>query len=565
MLDELAALAGIRGHAHDTSLFAKAAGLVRSAGVESDGDLAPLLAAPPPGTDPDVLRQLRYMYEAGGWVLVESAIADLPADLRWLLESDAVTIAQLAVLHVALGVTSAPDLHEAVRRGSVREVAGLGERAEAAIARALPTLRASIPRVPLGRATSMAEPILARLRALPGVVWAEPAGSLRRGQDTVGDIEIVASTTAPDAAFDALVADSPDAKCLHRGRERLYLRIDRVQVGIRCPDPGVAGAVLLSMTGTPAHLEQLRDLAATTGQRLGPDGLVSAAGDARVAGTEEAIYAGLGLPWIPPEIRHGDEEVTRARTGALVPLLRGGDIRGDLHMHTVYSDGRDTVAAMVEASVALGYEYMAITDHSPHSAASRNLSADSVKRQADEIAGLRERFPQIAILHGCEVDILADGRLDFSDRILEQFDIVLASLHESLGHSPARLLDRYTAAVRHPLVNIVTHPSNRLVPHRSGYEIDFERLFAEAVATGTALEVDGAPMHLDMDGALARRAVAAGATIVVDSDSHRAEMLGRQMQLGLTTARRGWVEPRHVVNTRPLAGVRAFVAAKRSR
>ena len=357
------------------------------------------------------------------------------------------------------------------------------------------------------------------LRAQPGVAWAEAAGSLRRGQDTVGDIEIVAPASSPAQALDAVLAETADARCLHRARARLHLRVDRVQVGVRCPAPGIGGAVLLNATGAPAHLEQLRALALRRGRRLEPTGsssVTTASGSAR---PRKRSTRALDLPWIPPEIRHGDEELQRARSGSLPPLVSRAQMRGDLHMHTEYSDGRDTVAAMVDEAAALGYEYIAITDHSPHSAASRSLSADSVKRQADEIAALRERVPQMAILHGCEVDILADGRLDFSDRILEQFDIVLASLHEGLGHSPAQLLKRYMAAVRHPLVNIVTHPSNRLVPHRPGYEIDYDRLFAEPIATGTALEVDGAPMHLDMDGALTRRAVAAGVTLVIDSDA----------------------------------------------
>jgi DNA polymerase (family 10) len=219
---------------------------------------------------------------------------------------------------------------------------------------------------------------------------------------------------------------------------------------------------------------------------------------------------------------------------------------------------------MVSAGRALGYDYVAITDHSQRSAASRNLTTDGVKRQADEIAALREKYPDIAILHGCEVDIMPDGRLDFPDKVLERFDIVLASLHDSAGHSPERLQERYEAAMHHPLVSLITHPSNRTLPHKPGYPLDYDRLFETAARTGTAVEVDGAPAHLDLNGALARRAVAAGAVLTVDSDCHRADALGRQMQLGVITARRGWVEPRHVLNTRPLEEVRAAIARKRT-
>ncbi len=505
------------------------------------------------------------MFEAGGWVLLESAIADLPVDLRWLFESGALTIEQLAALHGALGVTTAADLRAAVRREAVRNVPGLDVAVESAIAAALPTLRASVPRVPLGRAMTIAYPFLSRLRELPGVEWAELAGSVRRGEDMVGDIEMVAA--APDAAsvFDALLQLADIARCLHRGPRRLYLLTDRAQVGIRCPAPDRAGAALLYLTGTGAHFDGLSSLASNRGWTLEPEGLTREAGSPRLSESEEQIYSALDLPCIPPEIRNGDDEIAAAQQGTLPTLIARTDIRGDLHMHTDFSDGRDTVEAMVEACVSLGYEYLAITDHSPHSASSRNLSTDSVKRQAEDIARLRERYPQVAILHGCEVDILPDGRLDFSDRVLERLDIVLVSLHDGAGHSPERLLQRYLDAMRHPLVTLITHPTNRLLPHRAGYDIDYDRLFAAAVETRTVLEIDGAPAHLDLHGALARRAVAAGATVAVDSDCHRAEMLQLQMQLGITTARRGWVEPRHVLNTKPIHEIRGLIAAKRAR
>jgi DNA polymerase (family 10) len=283
-------------------------------------------------------------------------------------------------------------------------------------------------------------------------------------------------------------------------------------------------------------------------------------------GTHEVeIYNALDLLWIPPEIRTGDDELAAAEAGTLPTLISRADIRGDLHMHTKYSDGRDTVEAMVQTAVALGYEYLAITDHSPHSAASRNLSVEDVRRQADEIASVRERYPQITILHGCEVDILRDGRLDFTEKILERFDIVLASLHDRANQGPEQLLRRYLDAMRHPLVTIITHPSNRLVPHRAGYPLDYDQLFAAAVETGTVVEVDGAPSHLDLDGTLARRAMLAGALIAIDSDSHRADALDRQMEFGLKIARRGWLEPRHVLNTRPIHEIRTLIAGKRGR
>lgn len=494
---------------------------------------------------------------------MESAIADLPADLRWLFESGAVTVEQLAVLHQALGVTSASDLAAAVAEHAVRDVEGLNELIEAAIAGALPDLRRAVPRITLGRAVTLIRPILKQLRSTSGVVWASPGGSLRRGQDTVGDIEIVAATTNPADAIGELLRLPVVVRSLHRSDRRLYLLVERVQVGVRLPEPSNAGAALLQVTGSAAHLAALSAHASNTKWRLTKDGLRSADGALRPSATEEELYNALNLPFIPPEIRNGEEEILAAKSGALPTLLSRADIHGDLHMHTDFSDGRDTVEAMVQMCRGLGYEYIAITDHSPHSAASRNLSVESIARQGEEIARLREQYPDIAILHGCEVDILPDGRLDFPDRILERLDIVLASLHERAGQSGEHLLRRYSAAMKHPLVTLITHPTNRLVPRRPGYDLDYDALFEMAVETRTILEIDGSPAHLDLDGALSRRAIAAGAMMAVDSDCHRADLLDMQMDLGVTTARRGWVERRHVVNTRSLVEIRAVIAAKR--
>ncbi len=340
--------------------------------------------------------------------------------------------------------------------------------------------------------------------------------------------------------------------------------MDRMTVGVRFPALDEAGAALLYLTGSIPHIAQLRDRARERGYALTAAGLSNGNGR-RVADTEAAIYEALDLPFIPPEVRNGTDEIEAASDGTLPRLVERGDIAGDLHMHTHYSDGRDSVDQMAAACAALGYRYMAITDHSPSSAASRNLSLDTLGRQADEIAAAREAHPDITILQGVEVDILPDGKLDFPDKVLQRLDIVLASLHDGHGHSPDRLLSRYESAMRHPLVTIVTHPSNRMIPFRAGYELDYDRFFDLAIETGTIVEVDGAPAHLDMNGELARRAIRAGALISIDSDSHRADTLGRQMDLGVTTARRGWVEARHVVNTRTTDELRPLLARKRHR
>ena len=552
----------MRGDSAEAALWARAVDLVREHRIETDADTGPLFDNPPPGSDPEILKRLRQMYEAGGWVLVESAIADLPADLRWLFESGAVTIEQLGALHRELGITSIADLVDAVREQRLRALPGLDADVEAAVAVALPALRARVARIPLGRAVALAETLIEPLREA-GVAWAVPVGSLRRGQDMVGDIEVLAPTEQPAAAIDAILALPGSSHILHRGERRLYVLADSVQIGVRLPEPSNAGADLLHLTGSQAHFEALQAYAAKSGWTLKADGLRGRDGALVPAAAEADIYSALGLPLIPPEIRNGEEEIELASRGALPALVSRDDIRGDLHMHSTWSDGRDPIEAMVAECRRLGYEYIAITDHSPHSAASRNLTLDGVKKQAEEIAELRDQYPEITILHGCEVDILPDGRLDFPDKVLERLDIVLASLHERAGHDPDQLMKRYALAMKHPLVTLITHPTNRIVPTRRGYDLEYDRLFELAVETGTVVEIDGAPSHLDLDGALARRAIAAGATVSIDSDCHRSDMLDRQMDLGIITARRGWVEPRHVLNARSLADVRAAVAAKR--
>jgi DNA polymerase (family 10) len=322
---------------------------------------------------------------------------------------------------------------------------------------------------------------------------------------------------------------------------------------------------MLWHTGSRRHNDQLSTRAARFGFRFANGELANPSRIGLEAGSEPLVYRHLGLPYIPPELREGGGEIEAAERGSLPELVGDMHIRGDLHMHSTWSDGRDTIAAMAAAAQHLGYEYIAITDHSQRAFSSRKLALDDIGRQREELAAIRTRLPGLTILHGVEVDILKDGSLDFEDEVLAGFDIVLASLHDHGGQPARELMARYLRAIQHPLVNIITHPANRTPAHSSGYDLDFDTLFAAAQATGTAMEVDGAPGHLDMDGALARRAAAAGVTIVIDSDCHRADALGRQMRFGVGTARRGWLEPRHVLNTGSIEQVRAFIAAKRRR
>jgi DNA polymerase (family X) len=400
----------------------------------------------------------------------------------------------------------------------------------------------------LGRAWDLLDALVPVLVSCPGVDAVEPAGDVRRFESIVSGVVLVVRAADPERAIDALIRRPELNDVVERTPRRLVARFRTAEVDVRVAPPDEYGTVLFTTTGTAAHVSAIR-------QRSAP-GFDAAEAD---------VYQRAGLPFIAPELREGGEEIEAAHAGRLPALVTRTDIRGDLHMHTTFSDGRDSLREMVSACRALGYEYIAITDHSFTSAASRTVSADQLAIQRDEIEQLRGEFKDIAILHGAEVDILPNGRLDFSDDVLAGLDIVLASLHEQAGQSGARLTERCLAAIRHPLVAVVTHPSNRLVGHREGYDLDYPRLYEAAAETGTVLEIDGAPSHLDLDGAHAREAIAAGVTVSIDSDCHRALSLDRQMRMGVGTARRGWVEARHVLNARPLSDVQAFLAAKRER
>lgn len=472
--------------------------------------------------------------------------ASLPWLIRRLIEFAGVDSATAAAL-ARHGIVTFYDLEAALQDG---RIASHFARHSEHLTLAAESLTVERLRLPLGRAVDLAENFVLLVAAsCPEIVALVPAGDVRRFEPLVESMIVVGSAPDPPATLQR-ICSVPLVQCaLFQTSRRVLLRYQETEIDVRIAAPDEYGSALHIATGAPAHVAAVRARHAGT----------------RLCAREADVYAEARLEFIVPELRHNTGEIEAAAARELPVLVAREDIRGDLHMHSIYSDGRDSVAMMVQAAAALGYEYIAITDHSARSAASRTVTVDALQRQRDEIERLRERFPALAILHGIEVDIMPDGRLDFDDKVLEPLDIVLASLHDGAGHDGARLTRRCLLAIRHPLVNVITHPANRLVGRHPGYDLHFETIYAAAAESGTALEIDGAPSHLDMDGEHARAAVVAGVTVTIDSDCHKATLLDRQMRLGVGTARRGWVQARHVLNTRPVAEVRAFVAAKRRR
>jgi len=500
-----------------------------------------------PGISPTIHWYLRDVAVGGGEDAIRAALAGVPLLIRRLLQLPALTAAEAASLVRQLGVVTLHDLHVALDEGRIAPV--VGATSHQRLLQAALALEGENHAVTLGRSLDYMDGLLAAIEASGAALDSiTPSGDIRRFEPLVTSFVVVACAPDPPAALEAICAMSGVDDVLHRTHRRAVLLRQDAEIDVRVAAPEEHGTVLFATTGSRAHLAAFRQ------RRARP----------ALARTEDEVYAAAGLPLIAPELRHAAGELEAASARALPRLVARGDIRGDLHMHSTYSDGQDTIEAMVTACSALGYEYVAITDHSEGAAAARTLARDQIKRQRDEIDRIRDRFPRMTIFHGIEVDVLPDGRLDFEDEALAAFDIVLASMHESARQDGRALTRRCLQAIRHPLVNVISHPANRLVGRRSGYPLDFEAVFAAAAETGTALEIDGAPSHLDLDGETARMAVSAGVTVAIDSDCHRARSLDRQMRLGIGTARRGWVEPRHVLNARPTAEVVAFIEAKRA-
>ena len=551
-LHELADLAEIRGTAQTAADLRRAASSIEAMSAD-DAERFEQRArrdrlADEHGISHTVHWQLRELVLGGTETTIRAAQTGVPLMIRRLRELRVVSSPEVLALVRQLGVLTHADLAAALDDGRVKAV--LGVSLETRLRLASEALEVERRPITLGRALDLFDQILPAIgNAAPSVEALTPSGDVRRFEPLVFSIVLTGRAADPPAAIDAICGAAGIDDVVHRSGRRAILSVQQTEVDVRIAAPEEYGAVLFRTTGSRAHVAALARRRALPG----------------FAAREEQIYAHVGLPYVPAELRQGDGELEAAAANRLPRLVAREHIRGDLHMHSTYSDGRDTVATMVAECCALGYEYIAITDHSESAAAMRTVTIEQLARQRDEIERLRERYPGIVIMHGIEADILPDGRLDFPDSVLERLDIVLASLHDPAGHDGAALTRRCIEAIRHPLVSIITHPANRLVGRRGGYDLDFAAIYEAAAETGTALEIDGAPSHLDLDGAHARQAVAAGVTVSIDSDCHRAVALDRQMQLGVGTARRGWVEPAHVLNARPIAGVRAFIAAKRAR
>lgn len=466
----------------------------------------------------------------------------------------------------ALGITSVAELGEAARAGRIRRLPGFGAKLEANLLREVERLERRSQRLPLGLALPTAEEVAGLLRQHPAVLRVEPCGSIRRMRETVGDIDLLIASPDPEAAITAFTTLPVVKEVLAHGPTRAsILTAGDLQVDARAVAPEVYGAALQYFTGSKEHNIALRDLAIHRGLKLSEYGVFEERSGRRLASaTEEEVYAALGLPWIPPELREHRGEIEAAQAGRLPRLVEEGDIRGDLHVHTNWSDGADSLEAMVEAARRRGYEYVAIADHSRGLGIARGLTEARIRAQRRAIEQLNQRLAPFRVLHGIEVNIRRDGSLDYPDEVLREFDVVTASVHSGFDQSEEAMTARILAALRNPYVDILGHPQGRLLGKREGYAVDLEAVLAAARETGVALEINSQPDRLDLDDVWARRARANGVRLVVDTDAHATGQLAL-LRYGVAVARRGWLERQDLLNTRPLADLLASLRRARAR
>jgi DNA polymerase (family 10) len=462
------------------------------------------------------------------------------------------------LLQSELGVDSLQALREAALAQRLRTVRGLGPKLEASVLAALEELDAhptasTSPRILLPRAIEIGEALLTGLRTLAGDgAHIQLAGSVRRQADSIKDIDVIATTTRPTTLAKSLAKLEQIERVSSAGKAGARARTHSgIGVDLRIARPAQLGNLLQHFTGSGAHNAALREAAVRRGLHVSEYGILDDAnGATHTYATEHEVYERLGLTYIEPELRENRGELEAARAGELPRLIELADIRGDLHSHTIASDGHNTIEEMALAARERGYEYLAITDHSASHGFGNDVSPEQLRRQIELVHEADARVEGIELLAGSEVNILPDGSLDYDDELLGELDWVIASVHTSFGMGEQAMTERVIAAIEHPLVNAIGHPTGRLIERREPYAIDLDAVFAAAARTGTLLEINANPDRRDLSDVHARAGARAGVTLVIDSDAHRTRTLAN-MRWGVATARRAWLTREQVANTQP--------------
>ncbi len=517
-----------------------------------------------PGVGPSIAAKIAEYLDTGQLRYYEELKLQFPIEATDLLDVPSIGPQRAQMLHERLGISTVPELQEASRAHLLQTLPGIGPKLEERILRETQRALQRTNRLLLADAMPAAMEVAGLLRGHAEVRRVEPAGSVRRLQETVGDIDLAVASDNPSRVLDDLAHLSIVKQVRSRNAlGSVILTRRNLEIDVTVAPPDEFGASLLYHTGSEHHIAALEALATRQGLHLSMHGLVDQDGQ-RVSATEEEIYAALGLDWIPPELREDRGEIEAAEAHRLPTLVRLEDIRGDFHVHTNWSDGRAPLEAMIEGAIERGYEYIAITDHTRSLTIAGGLSIEELREQHRIIDRLNERFAPFRILRSAEVDILARGELDYPDEVLNEFDIVTASIHSRFGISREEMTTRIVRAVRHHQVDTLNHPTGRLLIRRQPYAVDLEAVLAAAAEHGVAIEVNGQPDRLDLDDSWVRRAIELGILIVCNSDAHSVRELGN-MAYSVAQARRGWAEAANVLNTRSLADLLAYLERRHRR
>ena len=458
----------------------------------------------------------------------------------------------IALIFEHFRISTIDELERLCQEQKLRDLPRMGAKLEEKVLRSIAGYRQRTGRYLLSYAEGVAAELSEMLRQVPGVDAVTSAGSLRRGRETVGDLDLLVTGPAATNALDKFVAYPRVEEVLARGENKASAKVGRegLQVDVRTLPPDTFGAAMQYFTGSKDHNVAIRTRAVKMGLKLSEYGLFRVADDVRVAGeTEEGIYQALGLPWIPPELRENTGEIEAAEQGRLPELVELRHIRGDLHMHTTETDGRATLEEMAEAARERGYEYIAITDHSKALSMTNGLDEKRVVEFARRVREINRQGLGIRVFSGIECDILKDGAMDLADDALAELDLVIGSVHSHMNQESAEMTDRLLRALECPHLRIVGHPTGRILLHRDPFPFDFDRVAAEAVRRGVWLEINASPERLDLHGTLIRTAKAKGAKFTISTDAHHPKHLD-SMRYGVVTARRGWLGPDDILNTR---------------
>jgi len=513
-----------------------------------------------PGVGKAIAAKVEEYLQTGQILAHQELLAKTPPGLSQLLQISGLGPKTIALLNEKLGVSSLDDLERAAKEHRIRRLPRMGPTKEANIIKSIERYRKRSTRILYSSAEPAVQQIMSYLRGLEGTEHITAAGSFRRAKETVGDIDILATAARPEEVVAAFVRMPLVEEVLAKGPTKASVIVrDTIQVDLRIVEHRSFGTVLQYFTGSKEHNVRLRAIALNRGYSLSEYSLTRLSdGRDLFFDREEEVYSSLGLPYIQPEMREDRGEIEAAMQGRLPHLVELSDMRGDLHVHSNWSDGRATLQEMARAARDLGYEYIAVCDHSPSIGIAGGLSPERLKQKMQAVQAANEELEGITILMGAEVDIKAGGKLDYPDELLAECDVVVASVHMAQQQTERALTGRLVSAIENENVDIIAHPTGRVIGQREPYDIDLQAVLEAAARTGTALEINAHPSRLDLSDVNAKAAKEAGVKMAVNSDAHEAEQL-LTMKYGLNVARRAWLEKKDLLNSMPLADLRSFL------